>query len=314
MKKLFSTKEVAQFLDVNEKMIYTLVAEKGLPATKITGKWLFPRHLVEQWIDANTINYPKTVDHLPPYQGLLIIAGSNDPLLEKTISLFNSNYSGHIAVFGNLGSMGGVRALRQNLCHMASSHLIQDNEEDYNFEFAGQELDKEPAVVNFCRREQGIIIPKGNPKKISGIEDLAQPKIKIVNRSVGTGTRLLFDKSLAKHGINSESIEGYHHEVQRHMDVGFEILSGNADAGPGIRIVASLLDLEFIPLRWERYDLLIAKDRFFDKGVQLFVGMLHDKNFHEIALSLDGYDLKNSGKMVFQNEGPNELTDKALPD
>ena len=83
MKDLLSTKEAAQFLDVNEKMIYTLVAEKGLPATKITGKWLFPKHLVEQWIETNTINYPQTIGHLPPYEGLLIITGSNDPLPGK---------------------------------------------------------------------------------------------------------------------------------------------------------------------------------------------------------------------------------------
>jgi len=125
----------------------------------------FPRHLVEQWIETNTINYPESTTQLPPYEGLLIITGSNDPLLERTVSLFNSIHSNHIAVFGNLGSMGGLRALRQNKCHMASSHLLQDNEEEYNFEFANQELEKMPAVVNFCRREQGIIIQKGNPKK-----------------------------------------------------------------------------------------------------------------------------------------------------
>ena len=89
MKKFLSTKEVAQFLGVNEKMVYTLVAEKGLPATKVTGKWLFPRYLVEQWLENETINYPKPTDPLPPYQGLLIITGSNDILLDRTISLFN---------------------------------------------------------------------------------------------------------------------------------------------------------------------------------------------------------------------------------
>ncbi len=306
MKTLFSTKEVAQFLDVNEKMIYTLVAEKGLPATKITGKWLFPKHLVEQWIEANTINYPQATGHLPPYQGLLIITGSNDPLLEKTISLFNNTYPDHIAVFGNLGSMGGLRALRQNLCHMASSHLLQDNEEEYNFEFASQELNKTPAIVNFCRREQGILIQKGNPKSISGVPDLVRPNIKIVNRSISTGTRLLFDKELKKSGIKGESINGYHNEVQRHMDVGLGILSGNADAGPGIRFVASLLGLDFIPLRWERYDLLIAKERFFDHGVQLFIGLLHEKTFLDMARSLEGYGIKTSGKMVFQNAPPKD--------
>ena len=111
MSQLLSTKEVARFLGVNEKMVYTLVAEKSLPATKITGKWLFPKHLVEQWIEANTINYPDPPRHLPPYEGLLIVAGSNDPLLEKTLALFNRRYPDHVADLGNLGSLGGLLSL-----------------------------------------------------------------------------------------------------------------------------------------------------------------------------------------------------------
>ena len=148
MKKFLSTKDVAQFLGVNEKMVYTLVAEKGLPATKVTGKWLFPRYLVEQWLENETINYPKPMVPLPPYQGLLIITGSNDILLDRTISLFNRLHPEHLAVFGNLGSMGGIRALRRNLCHIASSHLLQENGQDYNFGFAQDELEQLPAVVN----------------------------------------------------------------------------------------------------------------------------------------------------------------------
>jgi excisionase family DNA binding protein len=299
MKKLLSTKEVAQFLAVNEKMIYSLVAEKGLPATKITGKWLFPWHLVEQWIETNTINYPEFTTQLPPYEGLLIITGSNDPLLGRTISLFNSIHSNHIAVFGNLGSMGGLRALRQNKCHMASSHLLQDNEEEYNFEFANQELEKMPAVVNFCRREQGIIIQKGNPKNINKILDLARKGIKIVNRPIGTGTRLLLDRELKKEGIEGKKINGYHNEFTSHLDIGLEILSGRADAGPGISAVAGLLDLDFIPIRWERYDLMISKERFFDKGVQFFLGLLVEDSFRKLAATYSGYDLKLSGKVVY---------------
>lgn len=304
MQNLLSTKEVAQFLGINEKMVYTLVAEKALPATKITGKWLFPRHLVEQWVEANTINYPRTTAHLPPYEGLLIIAGSNDPLLEKALSLFNSTYTEHIVVFGNLGSLGGLKALRQNRCHMASSHLLQDNGQEYNFEFAQQELENAPAIVNFCKREQGIILQKGNPRNLTGVADLVKPGVKIVNRSSSTGTRLLFDKALQAEGIQGEQIEGYHHVVYRHMDVGLSVLSGAVDAGPGIRAVATLLGLDFIPLRWERYDLLISKERFFDKGVQLFISMLHEDTFQEMAKTLDGYDLSTTGKMVFKTDAP----------
>lgn len=302
MRDLLSTKEVARFLGVNEKMVYTLVAEKGLPATKITGKWLFPQNLVEQWVEANTINYPEPQRHLPPYEGLLIVAGSNDPLLEKTLSLFNRRYSDHIGVLGNLGSLGGLRALRRNLCHLATSHLIQDDEADYNFEFADRELERQPAVVNFCRREQGLLVVRGNPKGISAVADLGQPGLTLVNRPNSTGTRLLLDRELAKAGIEGEAITGYHQTVMRHLDVGLEILAGRADVGPGIRAVAGMLGLDFVPLRWERYDLLITKERFFDPGVQLFLGLLPDEEFRQLADTLEGYDVSSSGKMVYPNE------------
>ncbi len=306
MSKLLSTKEVAEFLNVNEKMVYSLVSEKGLPATKVTGKWLFPKHLVEQWVEANTINYPDNGVPLPPYDGLLIITGSNDPLLDRAISLFNSHHPDQVAVFGNLGSMGGLSALRNNLCHIASSHLLQEDDSEYNFDFAFKELDQMPAIVNFCRREQGIIVPKGNPKRISSVADLAQAGIKIVNRSLNTGTRLLLDRELKKSGINGEKIEGYSYEVSRHLYVGLEVLSGRADAGPGIRAVAGLLDIDFIPLRWERFDLMISKERFFDEGIQRFLGLLHEKEFREMATSLEGYDVNLGGKMVFPTDSQKE--------
>ncbi len=300
--QLMSTKEVAKFLDINEKMVYSLISDKGLPATKVTGKWLFPRQLVEQWIETHTINYPDPPASLPPYHGLLILTGSNDPLMERCLSLFHARNPEHIAVFANLGSMGGLRALRRNLCHIATSHLLAEDEADYNFDFASQELEKMPAMVNFCMREQGFVLQKGNPMKISGISDLKKPGIRIVNRPLGTGTRLLFDRELKKAGIQGESIEGYHREFTRHLEVGIEVLSNRADAAPCIRPVASLLDLDFIPLRWERYDLLIPKDRFFDKGVQLFLGFLHEADFVELADRLRGYDVSQSGKMVFPRE------------
>lgn len=298
-KSLLNTHEVARFLDINEKMVYSLISEKGLPGTKATGKWLFPRHLVEQWLENQTINYPKSFRPLPPYHGLLVIAGSNDILLDRAISFFNKRYPDHLAVFGNLGSLGGIRALRRNICHMASSHLLQENEQEYNFDFASQELNQIPAVVNFCQREQGLIIQKGNPKSIQDASDLAGKGVRIVNRPVGTGTRLLLDMKLEKAGIGGDRVAGYEIEVARHLDVGLEILSERADAGPGIRAVASMLNLDFIPWRWERFDFLVSKDRFFDEGVQLFLGLLHENAFQKLSEGLEGYDLHLCGKMVF---------------
>jgi len=157
-------------------------------------------------------------------------------------------------------------------------------------------------VVNFCSREQGILTAKGNPKGISGVADLGKTGIKIVNRHPGTGTRLLVDLELEKAGLRGEQIPGYDKELHRHLDVGLEILSGRADAAPGIRVVAGLLDLDFIPLRWERFDFLVLKDRFFDQGVQLFLGLLHETEFKEMAQDLEGYDLSLCGKVVFPQQ------------
>lgn len=308
MTQMLSTKEVARFLGINEKMVYTLISEKGLPASKVTGKWIFPRHLVEQWVESSTVNYPQSRQALPPYEGLLVIAGSNDILLEKTLSLFNSRHPGHLAVFGNNGSVGGINALRRSLCHMATSHLLQENGREYNFDFLQRQFDRMPVVVNFCKRDQGLLLQKGNPRNITAVKELAKPNIRIVNRSLATGTRLLFDRELKQAGIAGERIPGYDHEVSRHMDVGLEILSGRADTGPGIRPVASLLGLDFLPLRQERYDLLVTRERFFEQGIQFFLSLLHEKAFIRIAEQLEGYDVSKSGKMIFPHELEEEKT------
>ncbi|WP_022666486.1 helix-turn-helix transcriptional regulator [Desulfospira joergensenii] len=305
MGEMLTTREVAKFLNVNEKMVYSLIAEKGLPASKVTGKWIFPIDLVRQWVEAGTENFPMTAK-LPPYHGLVLIAGSNDLLMDKIIATFNLKHENHIAMFGMCGSMGGLQALRHDLCHIATSHLVADNEE-YNFPFL---KDKQvPAVVNFCQREQGLIIEKGNPNQIRSVKDLENPKIKIVNRFLGTGTRQLFDRELKAAGINGEGLPGYNHTLARHMDVGLEVLRGNASAGPGIRTVASMLGLDFISFGWERFDLLISKDRFFDQGIQYFLSLLKGKVIQEAAQSYGGYDLSFTGKMVYPEPNPEDSGD-----
>ncbi len=300
MSKLLTTREVASFLNVNDKMVYTLVAEKGLPATKVTGKWLFPKHLVEQWVENNTTNFPNHQQQSSLGEGVVILAGSNDMLLDQVISLFNTSFSGVLATMANVGSMGGIHALRQGLCHVAASHLLQPDESDYNFQFAGEELQGMPVIVNFCQRNQGILFRKDNPFSIHSIRDFGRDGFRMVNRPLGTGTRLLIDNELKKAGIAAEKIAGYYHEVGRHLDVGLEILAGRADAGPGIEAVAGVLDLGFLPLRWERFDFLIPRHLFFEKNIQQFLGLLNSDQFREIGTSFVGYKIDYSGRMLFE--------------
>ncbi len=299
MNTLLSTKEVAHYLGVNEKMVYTLVSEKGLPASKVTGKWIFPLHLVEQWVEANTQNVPEPTVAGSVQDGLLVIAGSNDPLLDQTISLHNERNGKGLSVFGNLGSMGGIRALKQGHCQIATSHLLQNDTDEYNFEFVSEGFLPPPVVVNFCLRSQGMVVARGNPKNIRSVSDLAKPGMRVVNRKLGTGTRLLLDRELKNANIQPRNLKGYPNEVNRHMDVGLAVLSGKADAGPCIQPVAEMLGLDFLPWRMERYDLLITKEQFFDPSVQSFLSLLHDSAFHKLCNEFKGYDLSISGKMIF---------------
>lgn len=299
--KFLTTKEVAQLLKVNEKMIYSLVNDKGLPATKVTGKWLFPRRLVEEWLDAHIMNYRKESDGYSTENGLLLIAGSDDPLFQRTLGLFHVMRKDTISFFSNQGSMGGLTSLRRGLCHIGVCHLLQDDNEEYNFDFADEELDRSPVFINFSQREQGILLPPGNPKNIESIADLANPEITMVNRSLGTGTRLLFDYEISRSDISTSELTGYHTEVSRHLDAGIEVLSGRADAAPAIRAVAGMLGLDFLPLRWERFDLLINRDRFFEKGIQSFISLLHEPEFRALAESFSGYDVSLCGKMMYPN-------------
>lgn len=299
--KFLTTREVAELLKVNEKMIYTLVNEKGLPATKVTGKWLFPRRLVEEWLDSHILNFRKEHAGFSSEEGILLLAGSDDPLFQRCLSLFHEFRKDTVAFFANLGSMGGLTSLRRGLCHIGVCHLLQDDNQEYNFEFAEQEMERAPVFVNFSQREQGILLAPGNPKNITCIEDLARKDVRIVNRHLGTGTRLLFDYEVSKSDISVRDIAGYHHEVSRHLDAGLEVLSGKVDAAPAISTVAGMLNLDFLPLRWERFDLLVSRERFFEKGIQEFLTLLHEKEFRNAAASLQGYDISLCGKMMFPN-------------
>lgn len=337
MKQLLSTREVAKVLGVNEKMVYSLITEKGLPATKVTGKWLFPAHLVEQWLENNTVNHPERAGGtVQPGGGVLVLAGSNDLLLDKAMGLFADLNPGHIAAFANLGSLGGLRAMREGLCHMAASHLMEGgpghaaepaatagpgaaspdaartstggnggkSSRDYNFGHARQELEEAPAVVNFCIREQGYLVAPGNPNAVRDAGDIVRKGLRVVNRPLGTGTRLLFDTELSRVGADPLRIPGYGTEVRRHLDAGIEVLAGRADAAPGIRAVAGLLGLGFVPVQRERFDLLVPRARYFDRGVQLFLGMLVDARFRALADGFEGYDLSRSGRVVFPGDAP----------
>lgn len=300
MCSLMNTRELAKYLGVNEKKVYSLISDKGLPATRVTGKWLFQRHLVERWLERHTDNYPPAEATPETYQNLLIITGSNDLLLDQLLELFGRRHPLPMAVFSNLGSMGGIRALKENLCHVCCAHLLEPEGEEYNFAYLEGEFGDTAVVVNFCKRLQAVLVAPGNPKKVKGIADLASGRLRIANRKEGTGTRLLLDRELERQGVSGDKIPGYETAFGRHLDVGLEVLAGRADAGLAIAAVGGLLGLDRVPVRWERYDFIIRKEVFFSRGVQMLLGLLHDPDLRQSAEGLTGYDLSTSGQVVFK--------------
>lgn len=300
MSLLMNTKEAAQYLNINEKKIYNLISEQRLPATRVTGKWLFQRHLLDRWLERHTENYPPAEASPDAYKNLLIITGSNDLLLDQLLELFGRRHPLPMAVFSNLGSMGGIRALRENLCHVCCAHLLEPEGEEYNFSYLEAELGDTAVVVNFCKRLQAVLVAPGNPKKVEGLADLASGRLRIANRKEGTGTRLLLDRELERQGLSGDKVPGYDTAFGRHFDVGLEVLAGRADAGLAIAAVGAMLGLDYVPVRWERYDFIIRRDVFFGRGVQMLLALLHDREFVQTSERFIGYDMTMSGQVVFR--------------
>jgi len=271
-KELLNTRELSEYLDINEKKIYSLIMDKGLPATKVTGKWLFPKHLVDIWIDNHIRNYPWMKEkELETFTEALIIAGSNDILLADALSLFQEKQRDILPLYSSIGSMRGINAFKKGWCHLCAAHMLQKEDEEYNLSYIKDMFEEKFIIINFAYRTQGLIVSGDNKKNIKGVRDIARSDVRIANRQSGTGTRFLLEYELEKEGIDSKSVNGYDHICLSHLDVGIEVLAGRADAGLGIQSIAQMLGLSFIPLRKERFDLIMKKKTSLEKKTRDFI-------------------------------------------
>jgi putative molybdopterin biosynthesis protein len=199
----------------------------------------------------------------------------------------------------HVGSLGGLIALRRGEAHFAGSHLLDPETGEYNLAYIQQYLPGvEVKVVTLVGRDQGLIVPKTNPKRITNLADLAQDDILYVNRQRGAGTRVLFDYHLEKSGIETAQITGYDREEYTHLAVAAAIASGRADCGLGIAAAAKALNLDFIPLDQERYDLIIPAEFFECELLQPLFDVLQDSEFRQMVADLPGYDISQMGAIV----------------
>jgi putative molybdopterin biosynthesis protein len=299
--EMFTVKELAEYLDITENQVYILLRRKKLPGTKVTGKYLFPKEIIDEWI-VSSARESADFSVLPGlHDNQAVISGSNDIALEllvKTASIQHPEYSYSIS---NIGSLAGLLALKKGNCHIAASHLLDPETGQYNSSYIRQHLpDIRVIAVNLAYREQGLMLRKGNPPDITTVKHLADRKISFINRQEGSGTRVLLDYQLKENGIAPEEIPGYTRIAYTHMEIAISVFSGSADAGMGIRAAAHALKLDFIPLATERFDLIIPGKDYSSAAVKALRGVLNSNEFKFKVAQLGGYDTRDTGRIVYE--------------
>jgi putative molybdopterin biosynthesis protein len=205
-------------------------------------------------------------------------------------------------ISANAGSLGGLVALRRGEAHLAGSHLLDPQTGEYNISYVKQYLPGVPVVlVTFVHREQGLIVAPGNPKGIAGLADLARPDVRYVNRQRGAGTRILLDYRLGQLGIQPEQMRGYAREEYTHLAVAAAIQSSAADCGLGIAAAARALNLDFIPLEQERYDLVIPRAQYESDLLHPLLDLIRGQAFKRAVTELPGYDTSHMGEIVTES-------------
>ena len=232
-------------------------------------------------------------------ENTLVSIGSHDVLMDVLANIIHKNRGMVNLSSAHVGSLGGIMAIKKGECHIAPIHLLDEETGIYNIPYLNRYLkDEDVVLIKGVKRTQGFIIPKGNPKNITGIKDLTREDISLVNRQRGSGTRVLLDYLIKNNGIDVKDILGYTREMNTHMMVASAVKSGSCDVGVGVLSAANMMGLDFIPIGDEEYDFAILRKNLEDPRVQTFVNVLKSQEFKEALTQLGGYGFKNPGEMI----------------
>lgn len=230
----------------------------------------------------------------------IVCIGSHDSALDLLSNFIKKRYPAVTLSSAHVGSMGGLLALKHGEAHLAGTHLLDEETGEYNIPYIKRLLPgMRVALINLVYREQGLLVPRGNPKGITGFGDLVREDVVFVNRQAGAGTRLLTDMHLRRLGIDPADVKGYDREEHTHMAVAAAVLSGAADTGLAVLSAAQALGLDFIPVAKERYDLAIPSE-FYESSLlaPLLDIIRNDAGFREELMRMGGYDVSDMGREI----------------
>jgi putative molybdopterin biosynthesis protein len=250
-------------------------------------------------INDNEIVSAELLRSLPAIRRTIVIVGSHDNSLDVLENQLKASHSELTLSSSHVGSMGGLMAIKRGVCHLAGTHLLDTQDGSYNISYLAKYLpDTAVKLVHLVQRDQGLIIAPGNHRGIKGIEDLGRKDLTFINRQVGSGTRILLDYKLKQLNIKASAINGYQNEEFTHMAVAVSVLSGAADTGLGIYAAAKALNLQFIPVVTEQYDLAIPLEYFETMPIQILLEIINSQKFKQQVQALGGYSTKNTGKVI----------------
>ncbi len=304
-KKIASKLGVEEFLrvklgEVSGRIVATPLPRGAGTITSITeadGIIRIPNHV--EGINDNEIVSAELLRPLPAIRKTIVIVGSHDNSLDVLADQLKANHSELTLSSSHVGSMGGLMAIKRGVCHLAGTHLLDTADGSYNISYLKKYLPDTPVkLVHLVQRDQGLIVKKGNPKQIGGIADLSRNEVSFINRQLGSGTRILLDYKLNQLNVKAAEINGYQNEEFTHMAVAVSVLSGAADAGLGIYAAAKALDLEFIPVVTEQYDLVVQPEFFASDAVQILLDIINSQDFKQRVEALGGYNTINTGKVI----------------
>jgi len=290
-----TTREVADYLRIKERRVYDLVRDRAIPCTRVTGKWLFPKELIDRWLAAHAEGAETAPTRPPP-----VVAGSHDPLLAWAIA---ESGSGLALMPG--GSLDGIRRFAEGAAVAAGLHLFDPESGDFNRPtlergIAGTAPERRGTVlIEWARRRQGLVIAAGNPHGIAGLADLKTKGLRVVRRQAEAGSHLLLGHLLAREGLSLEDLVAGSETARNETDLGLAVLEGRAEAGLAVEAVARTLKLEFVPLIEERYDLLMHRRDFFEPPLQELFDFARCETFRARAARMGGYDISGLGRVRY---------------
>lgn len=283
---------------VGERIVATPLPRGAGMITSITeadGILRIPNHV--EGIREHTPVSAELLRPLARIKNTIVAVGSHDNTLDLLADRLRAAYPALSLSSSHVGSMGGLMAIRKGVCHLAGCHLLNAEDGTYNTAFIKKYLPGTAVRrVNLVFRDQGLMVMPGNPKQITGIKDLAREDIRLINRQGGSGTRILLDYRLDQLGIDAGKIQGYADEEFTHMSVAVAVLSGRADVGLGIFAAAKALDLDFIPVVTEQYDLVIPEEHFQSQNMQRLLEIINSRVFKAQVAKLGGYHTERTGE------------------